>query len=79
LKKQFSNEKKHIMATLLKKDVRFLNGLVGEQIGYKFSLLPKTKTEELAQAQKEMENLYDLRNKLKGFAHEAPEEPKDGE
>lgn len=67
------------MQTLLKKDVRYLGGLVNEQISYKFGLLPKVKSEEIPSAQKEMENLYDLKNKLKGFASEAPEEQKDGE
>lgn len=62
------------MQTLLKKDVRFLNGLVSEQINYKFSLLPKAKQEEIAFAQKEVENLYDLKNKLKTMTSDAPED-----
>lgn len=61
------------MQTLLKKDVRFLGGLVSEQITFRFGTMPKTKPEDVPFIQKEIENLYELKNKLKNYASEAPE------
>lgn len=61
------------MQALLKKDLRFLGGLVNEQLTNKFLTMPKTKAEDVPIMQKEIENLYDLKNKLKNFASDAPE------
>jgi hypothetical protein len=67
------------MQALLKKDVRFLSGLVGEQLTQKFATMPKTKAEDVPVMQKEIENLYELKNKLKNFASDAPEASGEGE